>query len=260
MIIEWIRQHVQNWKDAVQLVASWCGYRILRPATPNIFDAVLSARLANSGTCNTIQIGANDGVWSDPIRRYLMARSSIARGVLVEPLREPHAQLVANYASVPGLSCVRSAIHPTDKRVTLSYPKGRRYTFASCNSDIVRFWTGEQSFEEESVGAMSPLELVTLANLPHVDLLQIDAEGIDGDILEAWPWYLCRPSVVHFEHTVLPREQILRVVSMLQRCGYSVGMEASDITAWLFADVYSELMPINGRWTSWDADRQRKAG
>jgi hypothetical protein len=70
-----------------------------RPAP--IFKLALQCLTFKYGeTLRFIQVGANDGIFGDPLREHILAHKW--RGVLVEPQPEIFEQLKANYAGLRG--------------------------------------------------------------------------------------------------------------------------------------------------------------
>jgi FkbM family methyltransferase len=158
-----------------------------------------------------IQIGANDGVYADPIRSYVVQHRW--RGILVEPSQEMFQRLVKNYEGYP-LQFENKAI--TDK-------SGQKVVMRKHPQD-----QGQISLMHNSNGESETVETITLYDLYRdrqvsgVDLLQVDAEGYDakivGQALNMGKHF--RPKIIHFEAGSIPRSDYLELSRMLGHCGY----------------------------------------
>ena len=80
------------------------GYRIQKYPSVTfssvpVFDLSVQLLMAARGPClNFIQVGANDGRYGDPLRKYIMKHPW--HGILIEPQPDIYAKLCENYASV----------------------------------------------------------------------------------------------------------------------------------------------------------------
>src|SRR5436190_14853780 len=93
------------------------GYRIERFDQENFFEPLLYRRLARSPDFFFVQIGANDGVFCDPIRNFV-TRNQVP-GLVVEPLKDFFEKLAANYLAFPKVKPVNIALHRTARSVQL---------------------------------------------------------------------------------------------------------------------------------------------
>jgi len=177
-----------------------------------------------------VQIGSNDGVLHDPIHQVV--RACGWRGVLVEPLPDLFAQLIANYEGVPDLAFENVAIGPEDGTTTMFRVDPRPGD---------PYWVGLiASFDPEAILVHRdvlpdvasrlvevPVETLTLASLVArhdmraIDLLHVDAEGHDHAILEQIdfdaPW---APSFIIFEKEHFDVPTFRRTRRMLGAAGY----------------------------------------
>src|SRR5262245_33603946 len=109
-------------KRMIKSLLNRVGVDIVRypdPVTPKIdvLDLVLKHVASRAPNFFFIQIGANDGVTSDPIRKYIL--NYHWRGILVEPQPDIFRALVANYDGETQLIFENVAIAPEDGIVSL---------------------------------------------------------------------------------------------------------------------------------------------
>jgi FkbM family methyltransferase len=179
-----------------------------------------------------VQIGSNDGMANDPLRDTVRARGW--SGVLVEPIPRLCEQLMANYEGVPGLRFANVAIAGTEGRVTLYAVKARPgdpawvEQIASLDREVVMRHAYALpdldgrivSIEVEAV----PLPvLVARYDLRTIDLVHIDAEGLDYEIIRQIPlgaaW---APRNLIFEAKHMSREQFAQIKARLRGGGYRI--------------------------------------
>lgn len=209
----------------------YCPRQLLEPGLLRKleFDDVICRRMFEAGRELTfIQVGAFDGVSTDPLRKYIQTCGW--RGVLIEPQPGPVAQLRKLYGGNDRLVIVEAAV---DEKC------GKRILF-TVESDNVPAWArGMASFQRDNIVKNSYLipgvetmirELtVDCITFDHVmqkiesgrlDLLQIDAEGADGRILALFPFALVKPAIVHWESKNLHKHEQEEVLDLLRRHGY----------------------------------------
>ena len=98
------------------------GYDLVKHAeTPSrpfsVLNLVVGKRVASGQSTCFIQIGANDGVRYDPIRKLVVKHQ--LPGLLVEPLPDVFARLKMNDFEQPGLLFEQCAIEEYDGEATL---------------------------------------------------------------------------------------------------------------------------------------------
>lgn len=190
-----------------------------------------------------VQIGANDGVWNDPIEPYL--RGEKWRGVLVEPVPYVFARLKARYGSRQNFILENCAIAESD---------GTR-TFYS-----VREWEGDEASHASAIGSFSLVHVLKhAANVPdftkriqltqvpcltlrtlfakhhitQLDALVMDAEGYDGAIVQNIPFDIVRPAVIFFEHKHLDSATREQCRTLLTQHDYLLFERHSNTLAFL---------------------------
>ena len=145
-----------------------------------------------------IQVGANDGIAHDPLHEHILAKGW--RGILIEPLPEVFPKLVANYAGHPGLAFEQVAIHPTKTELKLMVPEGDTI-LASATDRHFDYWPGvdRSKLQEVRVPACR-LDTIIVKHAFHpFDLLQIDAEGLDWQVMTSIDLGRFGPEYINFE-------------------------------------------------------------
>src|SRR5580700_9172972 len=105
-------------KELLRKILRQTGYRVARTAHAGVryldhpprtaFDSALLRVFPSLDRLNFIQVGANDGVRGDPIRRYITACEW--SGLLIEPLPALFAELQRNNAGNPRLDFPNAAV------------------------------------------------------------------------------------------------------------------------------------------------------
>jgi FkbM family methyltransferase len=171
------------------------------------------------GPLSFIQVGANDGVYGDPLRNYVKRFGW--RGLLVEPQPDVFARLVENYSDqADHLIFENVAISPVDRELLLYRVPGLTavagqkmqdaLTVTSMNPQVVAGQGGVRASELERVvvPAMRLDELIERHKVASLDLLQIDCEGYDGEVLMSIDLNLHRPRLIQFEHGHMKRADL----------------------------------------------------
>lgn len=183
-----------------------------------------------------LQIGAFDGVSSDPLREFVHEYGW--RGVLVEPQPSAYKKLVENYREQANLLFKNFAVSKTSGTLTL-------YTVSG--EGLPDWCGGLAGFSRESIEKheafapgisqkILPLEVPTvtfeelLAELPspELDLLQIDTEGFDAQLLAMFPFEKIRPHLIHFERKHLSVRDLDKCLSHLAENGYKFAFDGGE--------------------------------
>ncbi|MDO8541029.1 MAG: FkbM family methyltransferase [Opitutaceae bacterium] len=189
-----------------------------------------------------IQIGANDGVRADPIRRHIIGHAWT--GLLVEPVPANFRALQRNYESRPGLTFLNAAVDREGGARTIHYlaPETRHvpdwfHGLASFDAEHLRRATREvplpaEAFVSANVRTVTWPELLALFGPRRCDVLVIDTEGMDIALLRlanlsAWP-----PAVIVFEHGCVSRSDRLSFYGELLELGYELATAGADTVAY----------------------------
>ncbi len=180
-----------------------------------------------------VQIGAFDGVTADPI--YELVRSQNWHGVLVEPQVEAFERLQENYAGQDGLQFFNVAICDHDGEIELFTRPDGMVQAASLERHLMKK-PGRRGRQvvARCVTAWTLATLLEKAAAPsQIDLLQIDAEGMDYRIIRSIDFQRIRPAVIRYEHMVLRERDRNACLELLAGHGYRFLLEDSDTTAYL---------------------------
>lgn len=195
------------------------------------FDDLVCRRMFDHGQELTfLQIGAYDGVATDPLHKYI-ARCGW-RGVMVEPQPGPAAALQRLYAGNPGITVVEAAIDAQ---------RGLRVLYTVELTDHPTWVGGMASFNRDHLlrhdyvvpgiaDLIREIEVpcITMADVleklpsPALDLVQIDAEGADAFLLSLFPFDRVKPAIFQWEIKNLSRAEQEIALDLLGRNGYLV--------------------------------------
>jgi FkbM family methyltransferase len=161
-----------------------------------------------------LQIGANDGISTDPFREFMIRPH--ARGITTEPVPEYFARMQANYSYYPNVIPENHAI---------GYPPGRLPFFAYTSAYLASKGgtpdlAGLAGFSREKLEAcllpgddpatciqeiLIPVrtieEVMSQHGFPSFDCLFIDCEGHEENILTHLDYAQVNPRLIVFEHT-----------------------------------------------------------
>jgi FkbM family methyltransferase len=186
--------------------------------------------------CTFIQVGAYDGVSTDPLHRYI-ARCGW-RGVMLEPQPGPANALRQLYAGNDRIAILEAAVDDV---------RGSRALFTVDSEELPKWAGGMASFDRNHLlkheylipgieGFVRELRVdcITfadvLARLPgsRLDLLQIDAEGADGHILSLFPFDRIEPAIIHWEVKNMTRAQQEQALDLLTHRGYLIAPSGGE--------------------------------
>lgn len=200
-------------KSMMKSLLNRVGFDIIRhpdPVAPKIdvLDLVLKHVASRTPDFFFLQIGANDGVMGDPIRKYILKYHW--RGLLVEPQPDIFRKLVANYEGEPQLIFENAAIAPEDGVVSLfavDDPEAPAWILgaSSLRRDHLAKGVGKNAcIKELRVPALSVPNLLTKHAVSKIDLLQIDAEGFDYEIIRMFDFNKVKPTIINYEYSSIP--------------------------------------------------------
>lgn len=243
---------------------------------PRLFDVALKAMPARSDAerffeslgdgISFIQIGANDGLRWDPLRRSIVRNRWT--GIAIEPLPSVFPLLKRNYAHVHGVQCEQLAVGAKDEMLTfwtmsdgfldglhadvqLYYNRKSSFHRAAVEKALTSF--DDEQLEYLSKRGHSPvginvpeaissvqvecLSVNTLVrryrNGKSPDLLSIDAEGHEATIIPAIDFETVRPRALFYEACHLGAEDAARITAHLKSAGYSITPMGADSVALL---------------------------
>jgi FkbM family methyltransferase len=201
------------------------------------FDDVVCRRMVENGEDFTfIQVGAYDGISTDPLRKYIERFGW--RGAMLEPQPRPALQLRELYKDNPRIVVLEAA---------LDRHRGTRSLF-TIESDLFPKWAGGMaSFDRGHIlkhdylipGIATMIRELTVACIPfdevlaalpagRMDLLQIDAEGADGYLISLFPFDRIKPAIIHWETKNMTRAQQEETLDRLAGHGYLIARSGNE--------------------------------
>ena len=196
------------------------------------FEDVLEFQYARSRRFLFLTIGAFDGLANDPISRFVRGRE--CHGVLLEPQPAVYARLCANYRDFPQFTLLNAAIDQTSGYRKMYYvPEGEaglpEWTQQIASFQLEHLVKHEKDapglslrIQSQEIRTISFADLLDSLQLRAIDVLQIDAEGMDGQLLEWFPFERLKPGVLHYEAAHLSSVEHQAVRARLRAFGYWV--------------------------------------
>lgn len=236
-------------KQAIRTLLARLGYRLdgirytprhlLEPGRLRAleFDDVICRHMFEHGQdCVFIQVGAYDGVSTDPLRKYIERCGW--RGVMLEPQPRPAGRLRDLYRANPRIVVLEAA---------LDRQRGSRSLYTVESDDVPEWAGGMASFDRRHLikheylipGVEKMVRELTVECIPfavvlehmprdRLDLLQIDAEGADRDILSLFPFDQIKPAIVQWEIKNLTRSQQEEALDLLCGNGYLISRSGNE--------------------------------
>lgn len=246
------RNMIRHLKAATKRWMQRRGFKIERTMRPFLdhpgalisptFDQIASYHAVKTPDFFFIQVGANDGIAHDPIRRYVTQLKW--RGVLIEPQASVFRALVENYRACAGLQFLNVAIAETDGIKTLYSVRTDQTSLPAWANELASFSLAtilshralipdiDGLIRKEPVKAITFKTLFATLQEPKVDLLQIDVEGYDFEVLKLLDFSVVRPAIIHFEHGHLNEKDLIASFDLLIGQGYRLALEDRDTTAY----------------------------
>jgi FkbM family methyltransferase len=209
---------------------------------PATFAGILSVFERRSENFFFVQIGAYDGLESDPIRASVRERRW--SGIFVEPQPDAFERLKRNYANIPNLIFENIAIAACEGFLPLYKLRvefahlfhGDHRTLSSFDREHVMKHLAERvdpgrALEAIQVPCLTFSGLLAKYAVQRIDLLQIDAEGYDYEILKIVEFGESKPQIIRFEHAHLASTEKGECIEFLISQGYRVVTGAYDMVA-----------------------------
>ncbi|MCA3030160.1 MAG: FkbM family methyltransferase [Rhodocyclaceae bacterium] len=196
-----------------------------------IFDLAIHCLMEQRGQAiQFVQVGANDGVHVDPIRKYVLRHPW--EGLLVEPQPAVFSRLVENYSAVAHrLKFENCAVSPTAKSVTLfcapdlldgSPEHSAAVVSVDAATTARQLGVPRKSLRSITVPCVTLAALFEAHAIVDLDLLQIDVEGHDLEVLLSMDFANHVPRVIQFESGHLSPNDCRRASDLLYSFGYSM--------------------------------------
>jgi len=251
-------------RNSVKSLARAFGYEIKKYREPlplgtpiNVFDLCANELTEQIKRPFVLQIGANDGVVSDPIHWFIT--SNRCPVLLIEPQPAAFAQLKKTYNDFPDVQARNFAISDRAGVLPFYVPSPSLLSQHPHLSGLGTF--SRQQLEKEliredkyspeniletSVIAKTVPDLLRDESISHIDVIQIDTEGHDWRILSQFDLIGLDVSLIQMEFFHLARADQVTCVNHLTALSYSTSIVYGDIVAYkrpsLFASA--ELAPV----------------
>ena len=175
-----------------------------------------------------VQIGANDGMTADPIQKIVKEKNW--SGVLFEPGKNAFNDLLKNYDGYNNLTFVNAAVSNFTGKGKLFCGTTTPHFTLNKNKAVDMF---DVVPSEVEVDIIDPKTIIEKYSITKIDLLQIDVEGHDYTILQAFPFDIIKPQVIRFEFVNLNYDGVDAHVAakFLSQFGYTsyIYREGGDI-------------------------------
>lgn len=221
------------------------GFRLLRthrmPRTNlSLLDLGVAILVRDSSSITFIQVGANDGETNDPLCRHLDKYEW--RGALIEPEPAAFERLRGRYGCRPGIQLYNCAVAGAEGTLTLFFDGSGasdvlRQKTSSNLEHLVRHGVRKSSIQSREVRAVTVCGVIEELRLEALDLLVVDAEGMDFDIVSGALTDGPTPRVIFFEHVHMNREQRCSILKLLDEYEFQYVEDYKDTLA-----VQSEIL------------------
>lgn len=226
--------------------------RRLRPTLISIQGMLdLYSRMHDDVTC--MQIGANDGIYCDPIHKYIVGYNW--KSLLVEPLKDVFQnQLSKTYQGFDKVILENCAIDRqegerliyrigfTNEKWALGLTSFNRENIEkhidSGYIDRLAHKNGVATPDNkneyiltEKVKTYPPNFLLKKHGFTKLNVLVIDTEGYDFEILKMMDYETYRPDLILFESKHLPETDFIQSQQFLKSLGYKLYWQKGDTLA-----------------------------
>jgi FkbM family methyltransferase len=229
-------QFRQAIKGVIRNTFRKAGFSIMKyPSSPYrtmpIFDLSVCYLMGVKGKAlQFVQIGANDGVFGDPLRRYITRFPW--RGILVEPQPAVFDKLRSNYQGEKDrLAFENIAISNHTGQITMYGPSGKEADTGGFETTVVSVdaaVAGKQLKKRKgqlkafTVPCLTLNELLEKYELTSWDILQIDVEGHEFKILSTLDLSRFSPLLIQFECGHLSPADLDGIVRYLAKADYRI--------------------------------------
>lgn len=189
-----------------------------------------------------LQVGAHNGVTSDPFQRFIV--ENLWNCILVEPQAAHFDVLRTIYCDREKVACHQVAIGDPDRPMVMyrvrDDAEGVPYwasQLASMRYEVIASHETEIPNLRELIVA-DPVQCTTLVNLiaehqyPRLDLLAVDVEGYDFEVIkqiDQLPW---KPKFIYYENRHLAATEYQSSLTFLAQRGYkTMAVNAGDTFA-----------------------------
>ncbi len=238
-------------KNFVRRLLKARGLEIVRPTQTAsngspipLLKLLIEQSITVDGKGAILQVGANDGLYDDPVHEIIAALNLSA--ILVEPLPDLFERLQKNYADQPHIYFENCAVSTQPGKAEI-FRFCRNAThlpewtqgMASFDKSILlkhSHWPGFQNIEQYIESVSVPVVTVGQLLRKHPDIkkivaLQIDTEGHDFDVVKSAVEAGCLPKIINYEHRHLSYLDQVACRELLSSHGYCFLSNAIDTLA-----------------------------
>lgn len=216
----------------------------VQPEGLDVFSPAVKQLHAHAGQrLKLLQVGANNGEHEDPVVNLI--KDDIVEAILVEPLPHLAEMLQVRYARNAAVKVEQCAIGVRQGALPFFFLQDNVGTdltaISSLDRDYVRKW--ERHFNRVAL----PGQIVVMHEMPvtvrtvgellddngwnELDILVVDAEGLDGEIVRSVLTTDLPIKVIFFEYSNLSWAEYAAVTSELKRADYKMAQSGKDILA-----------------------------
>jgi len=239
-------------KLGIDISYATSGYR------PELYNTVLIASVSVQPSFNIIQVGANDGMYEDPIYEFVREHQKRTNIILIEPQKELIPYLKENYSYHPSSEVYNKAIGTSESTIPLyrikknyweminvdygeCWPEYRAPTgVTTSNKKQLLDWVSEhiqtelepsEIIEKYDVDVIQPSKIINRSQtINKVHLLQVDAEGLDNKVVYNFFDNRIFPSIINIENKHLDNSQSMEYENRLASKGYRIYDYTADQT------------------------------
>ncbi len=213
--------------------------RRLPETTFSALDLLLASLGLAGATPTILQVGACDGIHSDPIRQFVI--KGHARAILLEPNPFAFERLQQSYHEVSNVTLLNIALAEYDGTASLYRSKrsddlvaGAFPSLGVASFDpnhLKKHGKKGSEIEAITVPCRSLVSLLDELRVQKLDLLQIDAEGFDAAAVRMALDLPVLPDCINFEHRHLLNADRNPLYSLLKSKGYQLCYDDWNILA-----------------------------
>jgi FkbM family methyltransferase len=209
----------------------WPFISTAKPDALNLaFEDVLAFQFARARSFFVLVVGAYDGIENDPLGQFVLTHE--CSGVFLEPQSEVFERLRQNYGSRPSLRLVNAAVDQQSGTRELFTVRAGPHGLPRWTEQLASFSRSHIEKHEDRAPGLSEhivssavrivtfSELIELHSIRAIDVLQIDAEGVDALLLGSFPFDRIRPGVVYYEIAHMAPGDLEATRSRLRNFGY----------------------------------------
>jgi FkbM family methyltransferase len=204
-----------------------------------VFDDLLELQYARSRNFVALIVGAFDGVANDPTSQFI--RKHQCRAILVEPQAGPFNRLRENMSGHDNILLVNAAIDEVSGFRDIHCVSPGTDDLPSWSEQLASFRREHVLKHEDRIPGMSKYiqickvptvsfeDLLDQYDVESLDLLQVDAEGMDAQLLAWFPFERIKPALLHYETVHMSAEELRFARNSLKELGYIIRPSESSV-------------------------------